>query len=185
MPCLRNHRLRIAQVLSPGPRSAPPVPESRRNRGVGGGGKGVRLRPGPKRPLGGSPSSAIVHPSLGPGEGTCGSGAAELRALQTAAGTVPPSHRFLGPRPAWARALGPGARSPESLYPSGSQRTRAEPSDPLVRAQPLRRLSGPTWERRGRAGLHGTCQQPWPLRSPPPGPSLQPHVGLRGQQTWR
>lgn len=77
------------------------------------------------------PHSETLHPSFRPGEGTLHSGAAELRALQTAASDsasrprIPPSS---GPPGCAFSALVRG--TPESLCPSRNKKARAEQSAP-------------------------------------------------------
>lgn len=99
-----------------------------------------------------------------PGAGTRGSGAAELRALQTAAR----GGASLFPRPPCppGRALRPWYEVPRS--PSArAGASRPAPSRPPSSCAPgcSKLLSGPTCERRGGAGVRGTCQRPRPLCS--------------------
>lgn len=108
---------------------APRSSRSRGNGGPGGGGGGERLSPGPQR----SPLSDRAS-SFRPGDGTLPSGAAELRALQTAAASDSASQpripRSPGPPRGAFSALGRG-QTPESLCPSRDAKAGAEQSAPL------------------------------------------------------
>lgn len=132
MPCLRNHRLRLAKSRALGERLAPRSPETRVNASLGGSGEGVRLRLGPERPLVTSLRSAAAHPSLRPDEGTRRFGAAELRALQTAASERASRPRLLGSRGPPGRALSNPARSPPESPARAGARRPAPSSPPLL-----------------------------------------------------
>lgn len=179
--CLRNHRLRLPRVL--GTRSATVT-------GIGspGGGEGARLSPGPERPPGLDPCSAIAHPSLGRGEETPGPGAAELRALQTTACDSASSFVTVA---AGARPQRPAARSRRVQLPEREPEARAKPCAPFcaLPAAPNCSRSPPGCgvpEPGGAGPVSGrghSARRRSPAasgRSPPP-----PHVGRGGQQTWR
>lgn len=169
VPCLRNHRLRLAKSRALGQRSAPHSLRVVAMGSLGGSGESVSLSPGPERPLGANVHSATVHPSLGPGDGTRRSGAAELHGYRQA--TAPPSPGFLVPWSDWARPRCPGAKSPGVPLPE------REPDGTSRAARPSR----PTWERRAGTPGRGTCQRPRPLRSQAL-PSRLP--GRRSRHTW-
>lgn len=134
----------------------------------------MRLSPGPERPLGADVRSAILHPWLGPGEGTRGCGASALRALQTGVSdsALQPGLPLV-PLPAWARSLRPGSGS----LGQGARSARVplperETGGPCRAVHPSRCAPGcsklpldPTSELLGGAGLRGTCQRPPPLCS--------------------
>ena len=189
MPCLRNHRLRLAQVLSPGPRSAPQVPESCRNGDLGGG-----WRRSASQPRAGAASQRASQ--LSDRASLARSRRADARLPGRWASRAPDRGGDSASKP--PLALSParlGARSrPWGEVPRVPLPEREpEGPRPVVRSSPCAPgRSGGSRPHLGAARLNRAARDPsaaaataLPASPPPPGQSPPPHVELRGQQTCR